>query len=128
MFIRWSMPILRTNVSKTRPCLVSKWSLGTSLFEFINRGGWTNNFKQKVALAFYFRFRWWREIWQYEYVNTMSAVLKAFNLHKLKQTISFSTETCINHPQKASTEEENIVVTVNIPHEYLCMTWSKMAS
>ena len=49
----------------------------------------------------------------------MSAVLKAFNLHKLKQKISFSTETCINHPQKASTEEENIVVTVNISHEYL---------
>ena len=49
----------------------------------------------------------------------MSAVLKAFNLHKLKQKISFSTETCINHPQEASTEEENIVVTVNIPHQYL---------
>lgn len=49
----------------------------------------------------------------------MSAVLKAFNLHKLKQKISFSTERCINHPRKASTQEENIVVTVNIPHEYL---------
>ncbi|CAB4007100.1 Hypothetical predicted protein [Paramuricea clavata] len=49
----------------------------------------------------------------------MSAVLKALNLHKLKQKISFSTRTCINHPRKAVTEDENIVLTVYIPHEYL---------
>ena len=52
----------------------------------------------------------------------MSAILEAFNLHKLKRnTIAFSMEKCINHPRKTSgsTQEENIVVTVNIPHEYL---------
>ena len=49
----------------------------------------------------------------------MSDVLKALDLHKLKQKISLSTEKCLNYARQNTVNENDIVLTVNIPYELL---------
>ena len=48
----------------------------------------------------------------------MSAVLHALNLHKYKQNISFSTEKDPSYAKKAIVQQQDIALTVYIPHEY----------
>jgi hypothetical protein len=49
----------------------------------------------------------------------MSDVLKALDLHKFDQRISFSTEKCLTYVRRASVQQENVALTVDIPYKYL---------
>ena len=49
----------------------------------------------------------------------MSDVLHALNLHNYKQNILFTTEKDPSYANKAVVQQQNIALTVYIPHEYL---------
>ena len=49
----------------------------------------------------------------------MSDALKALDLHKFNQKISFSTAKCLSYVRRASVQQENVALTVDIPYKYL---------
>ena len=49
----------------------------------------------------------------------MSDPLSVFNLNKLKQKISLSSEKCPNFANQTLVRDQNIASTVDIPYEYL---------
>ena len=52
-------------------------------------------------------------------MQSVSDILKLFDLNKFKQRISLSTELCLTYSRKQAVNDSDIALNIGIPHEYL---------